>query len=302
MGTSARPSAVFLVRHGETEWSLSGQHTGVTDLPLTENGRRAAQQLAPLLAETEFALVLTSPLARARTTCELAGLGDRMQVDPDLSEWSYGAYEGLTAEQIHRSAPGWLIFTDGCPGGESPDQVGARVDRVIRRIREAAGRVALFAHGHFLRVFAARWIGLPPAHGRHFLLDTSTLSILGYYRGIPALKCGNALRGDALLLAEGSKQMTDIPEITDEQLERAIPARLRRRLVQGRFDSGEDIAALRTFVGLTQAEFARAIGTSVHTLRNWEQGRRKPEGPAIALLRIAARHPRILRENLESAA
>jgi probable phosphoglycerate mutase len=188
----ARGGEVFLVRHGETEWSVSGRHTGVTDLALTENGRRAAKQLEPLLSETEFAMVLASPLERARMTCELAGLGDRMHVDPDLVEWNYGEYEGLTPEQIHRTAPGWMIFSDGCPGGESPEQVGVRVDRLIGRVRAVPGRVALFAHGHVFRVFAARWIGLPPTHGRHFLLDTSTLNVLGYYRGIPAVKRWNA--------------------------------------------------------------------------------------------------------------
>jgi probable phosphoglycerate mutase len=144
----------------------------------------------------QFALVLASPLQRARKTCELAGLGDRMQIDPDLVEWNYGEYEGLTPEQIRRSAPGWMIFGDGCPGGESPEQVGARVDRVIAKVRAVADRVALFAHGHVFRVFAARWIGLPPTHGRHFLLDTSTLNILAYYRDIPALKCWNAPLGN----------------------------------------------------------------------------------------------------------
>jgi probable phosphoglycerate mutase len=182
---------VFLVRHGETEWSLSGQHTGITDIPLTENGRRAAKLLEPLLSRTEFALVLASPLQRARRTCELAGLGDRMQLDRDLVEWNYGEYEGLTPAQIHRRAPAWMIFADGCPGGESPDEVAARVDRVIAKVRAVAGRVALFAHGHVLRVLAARWIGLPPTHGCHFLLDTSTLNILGYYRGIPAVRRWN---------------------------------------------------------------------------------------------------------------
>jgi probable phosphoglycerate mutase len=184
-------SEVYLVRHGETEWSLSGRHTGVTDLPLTENGRRAAKLLEPLFSTTEFALVLSSPLQRARRTCELAGLGKEMQIDRDLMEWNYGEYEGLTSEQIQHSAPGWMIFVDGCPGGESPEQVGVRVDRLIRRVLAVAGRVALFAHGHLFRVFAARWVGLAPAHGRHLLLDTSTLSILSYYQGIPALKRWN---------------------------------------------------------------------------------------------------------------
>jgi probable phosphoglycerate mutase len=182
----------LLIRHGETEWSLSGQHTGSTDIPLTDNGRRAAQRLGPTLTGWDFSLVLSSPLQRALQTCELAGLGERVQIDPDLREWDYGAYEGLTPAEIHRQAPGWMIFRDGCPGGESPDQVAARVDRVIHRVREAGGRVALFAHGHVFRVFAVRWIGLPPGAGCHFLLDTSTLTILSYYRGIPALKCWNA--------------------------------------------------------------------------------------------------------------
>jgi probable phosphoglycerate mutase len=189
---AAQEGEVFLIRHGETAWSLSGQHTGVTDIPLTENGRRAAKRLEPVFSNVELDLVLSSPLQRARRTCELAGLGDRMQVDPDLMEWNYGEYEGLTAEQIHKKAPDWMIFSDGCPGGESPEDVGARVDRAIGKVRAIAGRVALFAHGHVLRVFAARWIGLPPAHARHFLLDTSTLSILGYYRGTPAVKRWNA--------------------------------------------------------------------------------------------------------------
>jgi probable phosphoglycerate mutase len=182
---------VFLVRHGETEWSLSGQHTGTTDVPLTENGRREAAALGRMLSGTDFALVLASPLERARMTCDLAGLGGRKQIDPDLVEWAYGEYEGLTPEEIERAAPGWMIFKDGCPGGESPDQVGARADRVIEKVRGVEGRVAVFAHGHLLRVLAARWIGLPPEHGCHFLLDTSALGILGYYRGVPAVKRWN---------------------------------------------------------------------------------------------------------------
>ena len=182
---------VYLVRHGETEWSLSGRHTGVTDLPLTENGRRQARLLGPSLAAMEFALVLTSPMQRARSTCELAGLGQAMQVDTDLMEWDYGEYEGLTTAEIRRISPGWTLFTDGCPGGESPQQIGARVDRLIGRVAASGGPVALFAHGHVFRVLAARWIGLPPVHGRHFLLDTSTLSVLGYYQGSPVLKRWN---------------------------------------------------------------------------------------------------------------
>jgi broad specificity phosphatase PhoE len=183
---------VFAIRHGETAWSLSGQHTGTTDLPLTDNGRRLAERMRPVLAREAFALVLTSPLQRARDTCALAGLADRAVIESNLVEWNYGEYEGLTSEQIHESAPGWLIFRDGCPGGETPEQVGARVDRVIDRARTVEGNVALFSHGHLLRVLAARWLGLPVVAGQHFLLDTGTLCVLGHYRGIPALKMWNA--------------------------------------------------------------------------------------------------------------
>jgi broad specificity phosphatase PhoE len=186
---------VYLIRHGETEWSLSGQHTGITDLPLTENGRKVAKRLQPVLAKETFALVLTSPLERARMTCELAGVGEHAEIDHDLMEWNYGEYEGLTPEQIDAKTPGWMIFSDGCPGGENPEQVGARADRVITRVRMVKGHVALFAHGHIFRVFVARWLGLPAAAGCHFLLDTATLNILSYYRGIPAVKCWNAMLG-----------------------------------------------------------------------------------------------------------
>ena len=184
---------VYLIRHGETKWSLSGQHTGITDIPLTENGRKVAKLLEPVLAKETFALVLTSPLDRARKTCELAGLGERAEIDGDLMEWNYGKYEGLTPKEIHAQAPDWMLFSDGCPGGESPEQVGARVDRVIARARAEEGHVALFAHGHIFRVFASRWLGLPATAGCHFLLDTATLNILSYYRGIPAVKRWNAM-------------------------------------------------------------------------------------------------------------
>ena len=182
---------VFAIRHGETAWSLSGQHTGTTDIPLTDNGRRLAERMRPVLAKNAFTLVLCSPMQRARETCELAGLGDMAVIDNDLVEWNYGEYEGLTPKQIHETAPGWLIFGDGCPGGETAEQVGARVDRLIARVREAASDVALFAHGHVLRVLVARWIGSPAGAGQHFLLDTGTLCILGYYRDIPAVKVWN---------------------------------------------------------------------------------------------------------------
>ena len=186
------PGEVFLIRHGETEWSLSGQHTGSTDIPLTDHGEAAARLLAPVLADRDFSLVLCSPLQRARRTCELAGLGGQATIDPDLAEWNYGSYEGLTPAAIREQHPGWLVFRDGCPAGESPAEMGERVDRVISRVRQNGGRVALFAHGHVFRVFVARWIELSPSHGAHFLLDTSTLTILSYYRGIPAVKCWNA--------------------------------------------------------------------------------------------------------------
>ena len=182
---------VFAIRHGETAWSLSGQHTGTTDIPLTDNGRRLAEQIRLVLAREAFTLVLVSPMQRARETCALAGLGAAAMTEPDLVEWNYGRYEGLTPKQIHEGAPGWLIFRDGCPDGESAEQVGARVNRVIGRARAAEGDVALFAHGHVLRVLAARWIGLPASAGQHFLLDTGTLCVLGFYRDVPALRVWN---------------------------------------------------------------------------------------------------------------
>jgi len=182
---------VYLVRHGETAWSLSGQHTGTTDLALTEHGEEAAKRLAEPLSRVTFARVLTSPMRRARRTCELAGLGAQAIVDSDLMEWNYGDYEGLTTAQIRARAPGWIVFRDGCPGGESPEAIGARVDRLIVRVRSTDGDVALFAHGHVFRVLAARWLGLPVIVGRHLLLDTATLSILGYDREVPAVKRWN---------------------------------------------------------------------------------------------------------------
>ena len=158
--------SVFAIRHGETAWSLRGQHTGTTDIPLTDNGRRFAERLRPVLPKETFALALVSPMQRARETCDLAGLGDRAVIDRDLMEWNYGKYDGLTPTPINEIAPGWLIFRDGCPGGEAPEQVGDRVDRLIARAR-AAGNCALFAHGHVLRVLGVRWLGLPVGAGQH---------------------------------------------------------------------------------------------------------------------------------------
>jgi broad specificity phosphatase PhoE len=179
---------VYLIRHGETEWSLTGQHTGITDLPLTEHGRMLAKRLKPVLAKQKFVMVLTSPLKRARDTCELAGLGLAAQIDNDLIEWNYGEYEGLTSREIREKTPGWLLFENGCPGGETPAQVGVRADHIIARARDQQGNVALFAHGHLLRVIAARWLGFAAGAGRHFLVDTGTLNILSYYQEIPAIK------------------------------------------------------------------------------------------------------------------
>ena len=189
---AASEQQIYVIRHGETEWSLSGQHTGVTDIPLTENGRNIAKLLHPVLAKESFALVMTSPLQRAKETCKLSGLGDQAEVDSNLMEWNYGDYEGLTSDRIHEKNPGWLIFTDGGPGGETPEQVGERADHVITRVRAVKGNVALFAHGHILRALVARWIDLPATAGRRFLLDTGTFNILSCYRGCPAVKAWNA--------------------------------------------------------------------------------------------------------------
>jgi probable phosphoglycerate mutase len=171
---------IYLARHGETAWSITGQHTGVTDLPLTERGERNAVRLGERLARSVFAKVLTSPLQRATRTCELAGFGDVAEVDRDLVEWNYGDYEGLRTAEIHTKRPDWQLFRDGCPNGESPEQVGARADRVVNRVRAIKGNVLIFSSGHFLRVFAARWLGLEPAVGKFFMLNTASLSALSY--------------------------------------------------------------------------------------------------------------------------
>jgi len=171
---------IYLARHAETAWSLSGQHTGLTDLPLTERGERNARWLGERLDGLKFSQVFTSPLRRAAHTCELAGLGALAQVDPDLVEWNYGQYEGRRTQEIHETHPGWQLFRDGCPGGESPEQVAARADRVVRRLRAVNGDVLLFSSGHFLRVLAARWLGLEVRAGRYFVLSTASLSALGY--------------------------------------------------------------------------------------------------------------------------
>jgi probable phosphoglycerate mutase len=172
--------SIFLARHGETVWSRSGQHTGLTDLPLTERGEREARQLGERLRGMQFARVFTSPLQRAHRTCELAGFGAVAESDRDLVEWDYGDYEGRTSADIHNERPEWQLFRDGCPNGESPRQIGARADRVVARARAVRGDVLIFSSGHFLRVLAARWLGLEAAGGRYFVLGTASLSALGY--------------------------------------------------------------------------------------------------------------------------
>jgi broad specificity phosphatase PhoE len=184
---------VYLARHGETAWTLTGQHTGRTDIPLTARGERNAQSLAQRLTGVVFARVLTSRLARALRTCVLAGFGGQAEIDADLQEWDYGQYEGQRTADIRQERPGWDLFRDGCPGGESVEAVGARADRVMARLRGVEGNVLVFSHGHFLRVLAARWLGLTAGAARHFVLSTAALSILGYEhtRDEPALRLWN---------------------------------------------------------------------------------------------------------------
>jgi len=179
-----RPSAalprIHLIRHGETEWSRSGQHTGRTDIPLAKRGEEQARHLGELLSGIEFSRVFTSPLQRASRTCELAGFQGRMEVDPDLAEWDYGQFEGMITADIRKVEPDWNVFRHGCPGGESPEEVSRRADQAVRRLRALEGNVAVFSHGHFLRALTARWIELSVGEGRHFLLHTASLSILGF--------------------------------------------------------------------------------------------------------------------------
>ena len=183
---------MVLIRHGETEWSAGGRHTGRTDVPLTDAGRTSARRLAAGLGGWSFAVALASPLRRARETCELAGFGDRAQVREDLREWDYGGYEGLRTPEIRRDRPGWSLWRDGVPGGETVEQVGARADRVIAEVQAASGDVVVFAHGHVLRILAARWLDLPPDRGRSFALDPATISVLGWEREEPAIQRWNA--------------------------------------------------------------------------------------------------------------
>ena len=186
---------LYIARHGETAWSLSGQHTGFTDLPLTERGQCNARRLGDQLRGRSFAHEFTSPLQRARRTCELAGFGAEAEVDRDLLEWNYGDYEGLRTAEIHAKRPGWELFRDGCPGGESAGDVGTRADRVVDRVRAVQQDVLIFSSGHFLRVLAARWLGLEPEAGRYFLLSTASLSALSYEHDLtqPVIKFWNDL-------------------------------------------------------------------------------------------------------------
>jgi broad specificity phosphatase PhoE len=184
---------IYLARHGETAWTVTGQHTGLTDLPLTERGEQNARRLGEALRELTFARVFSSPLQRAMRTCELAGFQSVAEVDPDLVEWDYGEYEGLLRGDILRKRPGWELFRDGCPGGESPQQVATRADRVVRRVQAVAGNVLLFSSGHFLRVLATRWIEIEPVNGQFLMLSTASLSVLGYENSLsqPAIRFWN---------------------------------------------------------------------------------------------------------------
>ena len=183
---------LYVVRHGATEWSQSGQHTGRTDLPLLTEGEDQARATGALLANIDFSLVLCSPLQRAQRTCELAGLLDRAVIDTDLQEWDYGDYEGVTTATIRETVPGWTVWSGTCPNGETIEQVSKRADRVIERVRNESGNVIVFAHGHILRVLTARWCELDPVEGQRFILDPATLSILGWERETPAVRQWNS--------------------------------------------------------------------------------------------------------------
>jgi probable phosphoglycerate mutase len=183
---------ILLCRHGETEWTLSGRHTGCTDIPLTENGKVQARKLGERLRAIDFEAVFTSPLLRAKETCEIAGFGKKMILEPDAVEWNYGAYEGLTSEEIWRKTPSWNLFSDGAPGGESPQEAGLRADRIIQKLTSLQGTSALFSHGHFLRVLAARWLGLSPSAARLLALSVASLSILGFERSQRVLRLWNS--------------------------------------------------------------------------------------------------------------
>ena len=194
---SERLPIVYLARHGETAWTLSRQHTGLTDLPLTERGERTARRLGERLKALTFTAVFTSPLQRAARTCELAGFKSVAEVDKDLVEWNYGQYEGRRTAEIRAERPDWELFRDGCPGGESPREVGARADRVVKRVRAVPGNVLIFTSGHFMRVLATRWLGLEPSvNCKFFMLSTASLSAVGYEHDVsrPVIRLWNETR------------------------------------------------------------------------------------------------------------
>ena len=206
------PKQIVLIRHGETLWTLTGQHTGRTDLPLTENGESRASRLRTLLQGARFDHVFASPLKRARRTCELAGFGSVAQIEPDLQEWDYGDYEGRTTPEICLGQPGWNVFLDGCPGGESVAQVSRRADRLLAGLGRLNGNIALFSHGQFLRVVAVRWIGLPASEGQHLALDTASISMLGFEShnaSIPAICLWNSASDAASGLSPSPGPSTD---------------------------------------------------------------------------------------------
>lgn len=192
MSVSANHPLLYVVRHGATEWSRSGQHTGRTDLPLLPEGEEQARATGSLLANIDFSLVLCSPMQRARRTCELAGLLDCAVTENDLQEWDYGDYEGVTTPKIRETVPGWTVWSGVCPNGETIEQVSNRADRVIERVRNESGNVIVFAHGHILRILTARWCELDPVEGQRFILDPATLSILGWERETPAVRQWNS--------------------------------------------------------------------------------------------------------------
>jgi broad specificity phosphatase PhoE len=188
----APPLQLVLVRHGETEWSRDGRHTGTTDVPLTERGVAEAKRVRPALEAFHFARVLSSPLSRALETCRLAGFGDRVEIRDELVEWDYGEYDGRRTAEIQEERPGWVLWRDGCPGGERPDDVGARADRLLGELEAVSGDVAVFGHGHMLRVLTARWLDLPPSQGARFALSTGTVSVLGWEHDWHAIRSWNA--------------------------------------------------------------------------------------------------------------
>jgi broad specificity phosphatase PhoE len=200
---------IYLARHGETAWSLTGQHTGLTDLPLTERGERNARRLQERLSGLRFTSVFTSPLLRARRTCELTGFGSAAEIIPDLVEWDYGEYEGRRTIEIRAQRPDWQLFRDGCPGGESPEQVAARADRVVDRVRAVSGNVLLFSSGHFLRMLAVRWCKVEPiANARSLMLDTASLSALGYEKNLsrPVIRLWNDTHHLSQFKGAGNRQ------------------------------------------------------------------------------------------------